>query len=85
MARLNHRFIGITGLIVIGACLFGCANSRHSIPVNAYQAQVREAPSRSKEMLEDIARMSRVTKNHVFKRFYKIIAQSATFLYDVFD
>jgi protein involved in polysaccharide export with SLBB domain len=56
----------MTGLIFISACLLGCANSRHSIPVNAYQEQVRVAPSRSKEMLEEIARMSRVTKNHVF-------------------
>lgn len=56
----------MTALVVMSACLFGCANRPHVIPVNAYQEQVPEAPSRSMEMLEAIAKMSRVTKNHVF-------------------
>lgn len=64
--KFNNKLIKIAGLIFLSLYWSGCANSPHIIPVTEYKEQLREIPSRSKEMLEEISRMSRVMKNHVF-------------------
>jgi len=62
---LNNKLIKISA-IFLGLCFMGCANGLHPIPVNEYKKQFREIPTRSEEMLEEISKMSRITRNHVF-------------------
>jgi protein involved in polysaccharide export with SLBB domain len=62
------KTIRISGLVLLGLYCLGCIKSMEAIPVREYRKQkdIIEPPPRSEEMLQEIRKFSRVTKNQVF-------------------